>query len=130
MIIKVYKQLKQYKDLKMSKVTIWHNPRCSKSREALKLLEEQGKEVDVYKYLDEALSVDEIKSVLLKLGIVARDLMRTKETIYKELGLKDIEDEEALIEAMSKYNKLIERPIIITDTKAIIGRPPELVLEL
>jgi len=114
----------------MSKVTIWHNPRCSKSREALKLLEEQGKEVDVYKYLDEALSVDEIKSVLLKLGIVARDLMRTKETIYKELGLKDIEDEEALIEAMSKYNKLIERPIIITDTKAIIGRPPELVLEL
>ncbi|HIP17818.1 MAG TPA: arsenate reductase (glutaredoxin) [Sulfurovum sp.] len=114
----------------MSKITIWHNPRCSKSREALNLLEKQGKEVDVYKYLDEALSVDEIKSVLLKLGIVARDLMRTKETIYKELGLKDIEDEEVLIEAMSKYNKLIERPIIITDTKAIIGRPPELVLEL
>ena len=114
----------------MAKITIWHNPRCSKSREALKLLEEQGKEVDIYKYLDEAPSVDEIKSVLLKLGIAARDLMRTKETIYKELGLKDIEDEEVLIEAMSKHNKLIERPIIITDTKAIIGRPPELVLEL
>lgn len=111
-------------------IQIWHNPRCSKSREALKLLEEQGKEVEVYKYLDEAPSVDEIKSVLLKLGITARDLMRTKETIYKELGLKDIEDEEVLIEAMSKHNKLIERPIIITDTKAIIGRPPELVLEL
>lgn len=111
-------------------IQIWHNPRCSKSREALKLLEEQGKEVDVYKYLDEAPSVDEIKSILLKLGISARDLMRTKETIYKELGLKDIEDEEVLIEAMSKHNKLIERPIIITDTKAIIGRPPELVLEL
>ncbi|OQX76327.1 MAG: arsenate reductase (glutaredoxin) [Epsilonproteobacteria bacterium 4484_65] len=111
-------------------IQIWHNPRCSKSREALKLLEEQGKEVDIYKYLDEAPSVDEIKSVLLKLGIAARDLMRTKETIYKELGLKDIEDEQVLIEAMSKHNKLIERPIIITDTKAIIGRPPQLVLEL
>ena len=111
-------------------IQIWHNPRCSKSREALKLLEEQGKEVEVYKYLDEAPSADEIKSVLLKLGIAARDLMRTKETIYKELGLKDIEDEQVLIEAMSKHNKLIERPIIITDTKAIIGRPPELVLEL
>lgn len=111
-------------------IQIWHNPRCSKSREALKLLEEQGREVEVYKYLDESPSVDEIKSVLSKLDISARDLMRTKEAIYKELGLKDIDDEEVLIEAMSKHNKLIERPIIITDTKAIIGRPPELVLEL
>ena len=111
-------------------IKIWHNPKCSKSREALKLLEEQGKEVEIYKYLDESPSVNEIKSVLLRLNISARDLMRTKEKIYKELGLKDIEDEQILIEAMSKHNKLIERPIIITDTKAIIGRPPELVLEL
>lgn len=113
----------------MNKITIWHNSRCSKSREALKLLQEQDRDIEIYNYLDESPSVDEIKSILLKLGIKARDLMRTKETLYKELGLKDIEDEELLIEAMSKHNKLIERPIIITDTKAIIGRPPELVLE-
>ena len=111
-------------------VKIWHNPRCSKSREALRLLEAQGKSVEIYQYLDEAPSREEIKSLLLKLGIGARDLIRTKETIYKELGLKDVEDEEMLIAAMSEHCKLIERPIVITDTKAIIGRPPERVLEL
>lgn len=111
----------------MNEITIWHNSHCSKSREALKLLQEQGKDVEIYNYLDEKPSVDEIKSILLKLGMKAKSLMRTKEAIYKELGLKDIEDEEVLIEAMSKHNKLIERPIIITETKAIIGRPTSIV---
>lgn len=114
----------------MEKITIWHNNRCSKSREALKLLEEQGKDVEIYNYLQEEPSSEEIKAVLKKLGIQARDLMRTKEDIYKELGLKDVNDEEQLIQAMAQNPKLIERPIVITDTKAIIGRPPELVLEL
>jgi arsenate reductase len=111
-------------------ITIWHNNRCSKSREALKLLEEKGEEVVVYNYLKEVPSTDGIKAVLKKLNIKAKDLMRTKEAIYKDLGLKNIEDEETLIKAMAENPKLIERPIIITDDKAIIGRPPELVLEL
>jgi arsenate reductase len=111
-------------------IKIWHNNRCSKSREALKLLEDQGMEIEIYNYLQESPSVDDIKYVLNKLGIKAKDLIRTKETLFNELGLKAIEDEETLIKAMAENPKLIERPIIITDSKAIIGRPPELVLDL
>ncbi|HQS67539.1 MAG TPA: arsenate reductase (glutaredoxin) [Sulfuricurvum sp.] len=111
-------------------IKIWHNNRCSKSRDALKLLKDQGMEIEIYNYLQESPSVDDIKDVLNKLGIKAKDLIRTKETLFNELGLKTIEDEETLIKAMAENPKLIERPIIITDTKAIIGRPPELVLAL
>ncbi len=114
----------------MSKVTIYHNPRCSKSREALKLLEEQGADVEVVKYLDTPPSKEELKSLLKMLGISARELMRTKEAIYKELGLKEVEDEEKLIEAMVEHPRLIERPIVIKDGKAVIGRPPQKVIEL
>jgi len=114
----------------VSKVTIYHNPRCSKSREALKLLEEQGADVEVVKYLDTPPSKEELKSLLGMLGISARELMRTKEAIYKELGLKDVEDEEKLIEAMVEHPRLIERPIVIKDGKAVIGRPPQKVIEL
>lgn len=114
----------------MAKVTIFHNPRCSKSRQALKLLEEQGAEVEVVKYLETPPSKEELKALLKMLGISARELMRTKEAIYKELGLKEVEDEEKLIEAMVAHPKLIERPIVIKDGKAIIGRPPEKVITL
>ncbi len=114
----------------MSKVTIWHNPRCSKSREALKLLEEKGAEVEVFKYLDEEITKEDIKKLLAMIGAKPRDIMRTKEAIYKELGLKDVDDDEKLIEAMVEHHKLIERPIVIKDGKAIIGRPPSKVLEL
>ena len=109
---------------------IWHNPRCSKSREALKLLQEQDKEIEIFKYLDEELDEAMIKALLLKLDIDAIDLMRTKEDIFKELKLAQVGDEGVLIRAMVRFPKLIERPIIITDTKAIIGRPPTLVLDL
>ena len=111
-------------------IQIWHNNRCSKSREALKLLEEQGKEIEIFKYLDEELNEDMIKALLLKLDIDAIDLMRTKEDKFKELMLDKMGDEGVLIRAMVRFPKLIERPIIITDTKAIIGRPPTLVLSL
>jgi len=114
----------------MSKVTIWHNPRCSKSREALKLLEEKGVEVEVFKYLDEEITKEDIKKLLAMIGAKPRDIMRTKEAIYKELELKDVEDDEKLIEAMVEHHKLIERPIVIKDGKAIIGRPPSKVLDL
>lgn len=112
----------------MSEVQIWHNPRCSKSREAMKLLEENGVEADVVKYLEVEPDEKMIKDVLKKLGINARELMRTKEDIYKELGLKDVADEALLIKAMAENPKLIERPVVIKGDKAVIGRPPEKVV--
>ena len=114
----------------MSNVKIYHNPRCSKSRNALSLLEEQGVDAEVVKYLETPLSKDEIVEVLKMLGISARELMRTKEEIYKELGLKDVSDEDALIDAMVANPKLIERPIVIKDGKAAIGRPIENIISL
>ena len=114
----------------MSKVKIFHNPRCSKSREALKLLEEKGVDIEVVRYLDTPPTKEELKALLKMLGISARDLMRTKEKLYKELGLKEVDDEEKLIEAMVEHPKLIERPVVIKDGKAVIGRPPEKVLEI
>ncbi|WP_345972605.1 arsenate reductase (glutaredoxin) [Sulfurimonas diazotrophicus] len=113
-----------------SKVTIWHNPRCGKSREALKLLEGEGITPEIIRYLDDTPSEKELRSVLKMLGIGARDLMRTKEAVYKELGLKEVTDEDALIKAMTENPKLIERPVVITDGKAVIGRPPEKVVDL
>ena len=114
----------------MNKVKIYHNPRCSKSRNAVALLEEQGVEAEVVKYLDTPPTKEELKEILKMLGLSARELMRTKEAIYKELGLKDVEDEEALIDAMVEHPKLIERPIVIKDGKAAIGRPIENIVEL
>jgi arsenate reductase len=114
----------------MSSVTIWHNPRCGKSRDAAKLLEEKGIEADVVKYLDTPPTKDELIEVLKMLGISARELMRTKEAIYKELNLKQETDEDKLIEAMVENPKLIERPIVIKDGKAAIGRPIENIIDL
>ena len=107
-------------------LTIYHNPRCSKSRQTLKLIEEAGAEVDIALYLDSPPSVTEISELLSKLGFAsAQQLMRKGETIYKELGLKAETDENALLLAMSSYPKLIERPIVVKGNKAVLGRPPE-----
>lgn len=114
----------------MNKIQIWHNPRCQKSRNALALLNEKGVEAEVVKYLDTAPSKEELVEMLKMLGMSARELMRTKETIYKELGLKDVSDEDTLIDAMVSNPKLIERPIVIKDGKAAIGRPIENIMEL
>jgi arsenate reductase len=114
----------------MSTYTIWHNPRCAKSRQTMGILEEKGIEAEVVKYLEETPSVEEITEILKKLKISARELMRTKEDEYKTLGLKDETDEQKLIEAMAAHPKLIERPIVIKGDKAVLGRPPEKVLEL
>lgn len=113
----------------MSEVQIWHNPRCSKSREAMKLLEENGIEAEVVKYLDAELDEATIKALLLKLDIDAIDLMRTKEDKFKELKLDKVGDEGVLIRAMVSFPKLIERPIVIKGNKAVIGRPPVKVIE-
>ncbi len=115
----------------MSNIQIWHNPRCSKSRNALKFLEEEGIDAQVVKYLDVPHTKEEIKSLIKMLGLdSARELMRTKEEIYKTLDLKNVDDEEQLIEAMVNNPKLIERPIVIKDNKAAIGRPIENIIDL
>ncbi|RIA31401.1 arsenate reductase [Ectopseudomonas oleovorans] len=115
----------------MTDLTLYHNPRCSKSRGALELLEARGLQPAVVRYLETPPSPAELKSLLGKLGITARDLLRTGEDEYKELGLGDTSLSEAqLIEAMVTHPKLIERPILIAGDKAVIGRPPEKVLEL
>jgi arsenate reductase len=113
----------------MKNIKIWHNPRCSKSREAMSILEDSGCEKEIIKYLEDTPSVDEIKVTLSMLNLSARELMRTKEDIYKELNLKDENDEEKLIQAMNRYPKLIERPVIFKDNKAIIGRPTSKIAE-
>lgn len=108
----------------------WHNPRCSKSREALALLEQHGVRPTIRDYLKEPPSADEISAVISRLRLgSARDLMRTKEAVYKELDLKSVEDEAALIKAMADNPKLIERPILIHGERAAIGRPVENILE-
>ncbi len=94
------------------------------------ILEEKGSEVEIYKYLDENPDAVTIKEIINLLGVKPREMMRTKEDIYKDLGLQDVEDDAALIEAMAQHPKLIERPIIIKEGKAVIGRPPERVLDL
>ncbi|TDO99030.1 arsenate reductase (glutaredoxin) [Marinomonas balearica] len=110
--------------------TIYHNPRCSKSRETLKLLEEKGISPSICLYLETPPSASEIRELLNLLSVDARGLMRTKESLYKELNLKGVEDENTLIEAMADNPKLIERPIVVHNGKAALGRPPEQVLEL
>lgn len=110
--------------------TIWHNPRCSKSRQTLQLLEENNIEADVVKYLEVEPNEEQIREVLKKLGISAKELLRADEEQAKMLKLKDVEDEDVIIRAMSRFPKLIQRPIVIKGDKAVLGRPPEKVLEL
>ncbi len=114
----------------MSNIQIWHNPKCSKSRATLKLLEEREVDLEIIKYLETPHTKEEIKNLLSMLNITPRELMRTKEDIYKELNLKDEKSDEKLIEAMIKHPKLIERPIVIRNQKAAIGRPIENIIEL
>ena len=110
--------------------TIWHNPRCSKSRQTLALLEERGIGPAVRLYLDDAPSTTELAEVLNQLGIKPWELLRRGEKVFKELGLDKDTAEQALIEAMSANPILIERPIVIHSGRAALGRPPESVLAL
>lgn len=112
-------------------LTIYHNPRCSKSRQTLGLIEAAGQAPKIVLYLETAPSVDEIKSLLGKLGFDdPRELMRRGEGIYKELDLKSETNPEVLIQAMAKHPKLIERPIVVKGNQAVLGRPPESALAL
>ena len=112
-------------------VTIYHNPRCSKSRQTLALLNEQGVEPEIREYLKVAPTVSEIGDILNMLGLEPRDLMRKKEAEYKENGLDDPSlSRDDLINAIVDHPKLLERPVVVKDGQARIGRPPEQVLEL
>lgn len=110
---------------------IYHNPRCSKSRQTLQLLEEKGIQADIIEYLKVAPSKAELASILSLLNMEPRALMRKGEAIYKELNLKDDTlSNELLISAMVEHPILIERPIVLANGKAAIGRPPENVLDI
>jgi len=112
-------------------VTIYHNPRCSKSRQTLALLEEKGVTTEIVLYLENPPAKAELKSLVKKLGLSsARDLMRVKEDVYKGLDFATKTSESALIDAMVENPILIERPIVVNGEKAAIGRPPEAVLEI
>lgn len=115
----------------MNNIKIYHNPRCSKSRKTLEIIENQGHKPEIIKYLETPPTVSEIINVLTLLGMKPRDLMRKNEAEYKEnrLGDDSLSDEQ-LIEMMHKFPKVIERPIVLSNGKAAIGRPPESVLDI
>jgi arsenate reductase (glutaredoxin) len=103
---------------------IFHNPRCSKSRETLKIILDNNIQPDIHLYLENPLSIDEIKKILEMLGKKASDIIRKNEETYKKLGLKKA-DEDTLIKIISENPILLERPIVVSNNNAIMGRPPE-----
>lgn len=112
-------------------VTIYHNPRCSKSRETLSLLEENGHQPNVVEYLKNPLTADQLKTLIQQLGFgSAHELIRSKEEEYKTLGLSKSSTDEEVIAAMLQCPKLMERPVVVVNDKAAVGRPPESVLAL
>ena len=112
-------------------VTIYHNPRCSKSRQTLALIEEKGIVPNIIEYLNEAPSAEELTNILAQLGKSPRDIIRKGEAVYKELDLKDESlSDEVIINAMVANPILIERPIVVNGDKAALGRPPESVLDI
>jgi len=115
----------------MSKVLIYHNPRWGKSRESVQILNELGVEYEIVDYLNNPPSADELQSLANKMGVKARDFIRTKEAVFKELNLQlHLDDEPFMFQEMSKNPKLIERPIIVKGERAVLGRPPNKVEKL
>lgn len=114
----------------MSNVIIWHNPRCSKSRETLKLLKDKGVDPTVVTYLTEVPAESEIRRTAKLLGVNAVGMMRTKEKLFRELGLAKDDSDDKLFAAMAENPVLIERPVVFANAKARMGRPPESVLEI
>ncbi len=111
-------------------IKIYHNNRCSKSRSGLAILEKSGKQIEVIKYLDQGVSTQELKHIITLLNVKPIAIVRKNESIWKELFKNKTLSDSEVIEAMVKYPKLIERPIVINNDKAVIGRPPELIIEL
>lgn len=115
----------------MAEVTLFHNPRCSKSREALRLLEERGARPTIVEYLDTPPDERTLRELIHKLGVRPKDVVRRGEAAFKALGLADaLEDDDTVIRAILSEPILLERPIAVLEERARIGRPPERVLEL
>ncbi len=112
------------------KLVIWHNPRCSKSRQTLQLLRDRGHDPEIIAYLDQPPTAEELVRVLAALEMEPRDLMRRGEAVYKAMGLSAVTDDAELVAAMVANPKLIERPVVLLGDAARVGRPPEKVLEL
>ncbi|MDC0194842.1 arsenate reductase (glutaredoxin) [Alphaproteobacteria bacterium] len=114
-----------------NKLVIYHNPRCSKSRQTLEIIKSKNIEPTIVLYLIDKLSKDEIKNLLLKLGLSIREILRTGEEEYKKNNLQNKNlSNEKLIEFLIKFPKLLQRPIVIKNNKAIIARPPENIFNL
>ena len=110
---------------------IYHNPRCSKSRQSLALIQESGQEVEIIEYLKTPPTTDELAEVIAQLGISAEQLVRKKESLFQELGLhQQTLNDAQWIQTLHEHPKLIERPIIQKNGRAVIGRPPELIRQL
>ena len=115
----------------MANVTIYHNPRCSKSRQTLALLQKQGVTPNIIEYLKNPLNAATLKAVIKKLGVRPIELIRKKEEPYAKLKLANKQDDDAaLITAMVQHPILIERPVVVKGSRAAIGRPPEKILEI
>jgi len=114
----------------MDTITIYHNPRCSKSRQTLALLIENGVSPKVVEYLKSPVDTPTLKDMLAKLGVSAHEIVRSKEAEYTDAGLSADSAEDEVISALIQYPKMLERPIVVTETNAAIGRPPENVLAL
>ena len=111
-------------------LTIYHNPKCSKSRKTLELLRERGHEPEVIEYLKTGVSRPDLQDILAKLGVPARAMVRKKETAYAEQGLTEVSDAGELLDAIVASPILLERPIVVLGERAVVGRPPENVLAL
>jgi|TARA_B110000459_G_C16616839_1_gene499378 arsenate reductase len=109
---------------------IYHNPRCSKSRETLQLIKDAGVEVEIVEYLKAIPTVDDLKMILMKLNLKPTDILRKGEAVYKEKFKNSDFNDDEWIKVMLEYPKLIERPIVIKGNKAILGRPPQNVIDL
>lgn len=114
----------------MSEVTIWHNPRCRKSREALKLIEERGVTPRIVRYLEEPPSRADLEQVLEATGLRPIELTRTKEKLFKELGLGKDDPDERILQALAEHPKLIERPVVFGPKGVVLARPPERAVEV
>ena len=115
----------------MSKVLIYHNPRWGKSRESVQILNDSNVEYEIVDYLNNPPSVDELQSLAIKMGVKARDFIRIREAVFKELNLQlHLDDEQFIYQKMSENPKLIERPIVVKGERAVLGRPPEKVEDL
>lgn len=113
------------------KLVMYHNPKCSKSRETLQILEDRQCKPEIIEYLEEPPSVRELKRIIEMLGVSAREILRTTESVYKDAELDDDSlSEDEIIEAICEYPALLQRPIVIVGDKAVIGRPPVKVLDI